>query len=122
MTALLLLERLKLCYPSARGNSGHTLFISALLVASGVLCDDTYSKASWSVVSQGVFTPRELSGMERELCHYLDWNLQAVAGELEEFNSRLQQGHSSIWERARRAIPQEGQSSLPLPQEQARTA
>jgi hypothetical protein len=41
--ALILLQRLKARFPSARGSSGHRLFISAFMISSKVMCDDTYS-------------------------------------------------------------------------------
>ncbi|KIK57986.1 hypothetical protein GYMLUDRAFT_45554 [Collybiopsis luxurians FD-317 M1] len=74
-TALVLLQRLKARFPSARGSSGHRLFISAYMIASKVLCDDTYSNKSWCVVAQGMFTLREINQMEREMCSYLEWEL-----------------------------------------------
>ncbi|KZP29093.1 hypothetical protein FIBSPDRAFT_992030, partial [Athelia psychrophila] len=45
--ALVLLQRLKARFPTARGSSGHRLFISAFMLASKVICDDTYSNKSW---------------------------------------------------------------------------
>ncbi|KAL4268494.1 Cyclin-like protein [Pleurotus pulmonarius] len=56
--ALVLLQRLKARFPTAR-----------------VICDDTYSNKSWSIVAQGMFTLREINQMEREMCSYLDWEL-----------------------------------------------
>jgi hypothetical protein len=50
---LVLLQRLKARFPTARGSSGHRLFISAFMIASKVICDDTYSNKSWSIVGQG---------------------------------------------------------------------
>ncbi|KAJ4483494.1 hypothetical protein J3R30DRAFT_3448930 [Lentinula aciculospora] len=73
--ALALLQRLKARFPTARGSSGHRLFISAFMIASKVICDDTYSNKSWSIVAQGMFTLREINQMEREMCNYLDWEL-----------------------------------------------
>ncbi|KAK7045538.1 hypothetical protein VNI00_007370 [Paramarasmius palmivorus] len=73
--ALVLLQRLKARFPTARGSSGHRLFISAFMIASKVICDDTYSNKSWTIVAQGMFTLREINQMEREMCNYLDWEL-----------------------------------------------
>ncbi|CAA7260527.1 unnamed protein product [Cyclocybe aegerita] len=73
--ALVLLQRLKARFPSARGSSGHRLFISAYMISSKVMCDDTYSNKSWCIVAQGMFTLREINQMEREMCNYLDWEL-----------------------------------------------
>ncbi|KAG8740859.1 hypothetical protein FRC10_003814 [Ceratobasidium sp. 414] len=67
--ALCLLLHLKNRFPAARGSSGHRLYISAPMITSKVICDDTYSNKSWCVVSQGMFTLHE---MEREMCGYLE--------------------------------------------------
>jgi hypothetical protein len=54
VAALVLLQQLKARFPNARGSSGHRLFVSAFMLASKVICDDTYSK-SWFIVAQGMF-------------------------------------------------------------------
>ncbi|KAJ7793036.1 hypothetical protein B0H14DRAFT_2393895, partial [Mycena olivaceomarginata] len=72
---LVLLQRLKARFPTARGSSCHYLFISAFMIVSKVICDDTYSNKLWSIVVQGMFTLREINQMEREMCNYLDWEL-----------------------------------------------
>ncbi|KAJ6551472.1 hypothetical protein B0H19DRAFT_1211187 [Mycena capillaripes] len=74
-SALVLLQRLKVRFPRARGTSGYRLFITAYMLASKVICDDTYSYKSWSIVAQGVFSLREIKTMELEMCTYLDWRL-----------------------------------------------
>ncbi|THV01543.1 hypothetical protein K435DRAFT_926818, partial [Dendrothele bispora CBS 962.96] len=73
--SLVLFQRLKARFPMAWGSLGHRLFISAFMIASKVICDDTYSNKSWSIVAQGMFTLREINQMEREMCNYLDWEL-----------------------------------------------
>ena len=45
------------------------------MIASKVMCDDTYSNKSWSIVAQGMFTLCEINQMEREMCGYLEWEL-----------------------------------------------
>ncbi|KAN0124364.1 hypothetical protein V8E52_002013 [Russula decolorans] len=60
--------RLKACFPAAKGSSGHRLFIPAFLLASKIICDDTYSNKSWCIVGQGMFALREM-------CSYLKWQL-----------------------------------------------
>jgi hypothetical protein len=45
------------------------------MIASKVICDDTYSNKSWSIVGQGMFQLREVNQMEREMYQYLDWEL-----------------------------------------------
>ena len=52
-TVLVLLQCLKAQFPTAHGLSGHCLFISAFMIAWKVICDDTYSNKSWSIVGQG---------------------------------------------------------------------
>ncbi|TFK44893.1 hypothetical protein BDQ12DRAFT_673770 [Crucibulum laeve] len=83
--ALMLLNRLKNRFPTARGSSGHRLFISAFMISSKVICDDTYSNKSWSIVAQGMFTLREINQMEREMCNYLDWELMVDNPMLHQF-------------------------------------
>ncbi|KAF7324794.1 Alternative cyclin Pcl12 [Mycena kentingensis (nom. inval.)] len=92
--ALVLLQRLKARFPTARGSSGHRLFISAFMIASKVICDDTYSNKSWSVVAQGMFSLREINQMEREMCGYLDWELTVDNSILINFQSMLQRDFS----------------------------
>ncbi|KAF8342930.1 uncharacterized protein EI90DRAFT_2903207, partial [Cantharellus anzutake] len=88
--SLFLLQRLKARFPAARGSSGHRLFISAFMIASKVICDDTYSNKSWCVVGQGMFSLREINQMEREMCGYLDWQLNVPQTDLEQFTNKVQ--------------------------------
>ncbi|KAG2120261.1 hypothetical protein DEU56DRAFT_928467 [Suillus clintonianus] len=87
--ALVLLQRLKARFPTARGSSGHRLFISAFMLASKVICDDTYSNKSWSIVAQGMFQLREINQMEREMCQYLEWELNVDPVTLREFEEMV---------------------------------
>ncbi|KAI0368959.1 cyclin-like protein [Pilatotrama ljubarskyi] len=87
--ALYLLQRLKARFPAARGSSGHRLFISAFMIASKVICDDTYSNKSWSIVGQGMFALREINQMEREMCSYLEWQLNIDPSALQEFEQKV---------------------------------
>ena len=66
--SLYLLQRLKHKFPAARGSSGHRLFISAFMIASKVVCDDTYSNKSWAVVNWGMFELKEINQTERKMC------------------------------------------------------
>lgn len=88
-TSLFLLARLKERFPAARGSSGHRLFISAFMIASKVICDDTYSNKSWCIVGQNLYTLKEVNQMEREMCSYLEWLLHVEAPELESFTQRV---------------------------------
>ncbi|KIJ15514.1 hypothetical protein PAXINDRAFT_77274 [Paxillus involutus ATCC 200175] len=87
--ALVLLQRLKARFPTARGSSGHRLFVSAFMLASKVICDDTYSNKSWSIVAQGMFQLREINQMEREMCQYLEWELNVDPVTLHEFEEMI---------------------------------
>ncbi|WVO22212.1 uncharacterized protein IAS62_003542 [Cryptococcus decagattii] len=91
--ALLLLQRLKRRYPAARGSSGHRLFISAFMIASKVICDDTYSNQSWGIVAQKMFTLKEINQMEREMCGYLEWHLNFGDREMLDFETDLRSVH-----------------------------
>jgi hypothetical protein len=93
--ALFLLRRLKCRFPAARGSSGHRLFISALMLASKSSCDDTYSNKSWTIVSQGLFSLREVNQMERELFGYLGYKVNVEVEELDAFTNLLKSGQLS---------------------------
>ncbi|KAA1470587.1 hypothetical protein DENSPDRAFT_774750 [Dentipellis sp. KUC8613] len=87
--ALYLLQRLKARFPAAKGSSGHRLFISAFMIASKIICDDTYSNKSWCIVGQGMFALREINQMEREMCSYLEWQLNVDAATLADFEAQV---------------------------------
>jgi len=95
IAALILLQRLKARFPTARGSSGHRLYISAFMIASKVICDDTYSNRSWSIVAQGMFSLREINQMEREMCSYLEWELNVDNATLMLFESKLREDFRS---------------------------
>ncbi|QRV84112.1 Cyclin, N-terminal domain [Ceratobasidium sp. AG-Ba] len=90
-----LLSRLKNRFPAARGSSGHRLYISAFMIASKVICDDTYSNKSWCVVGQGMFTLREINQMEREMCGYLEWVLNVKPEDLRDFEAMVRKEYGS---------------------------
>ncbi|KAG6857196.1 hypothetical protein H0H87_008262 [Tephrocybe sp. NHM501043] len=93
--SLILLQRLKARFPTARGSSGHRLWISAYMISSKVICDDTYSNKSWGIVAQGMFNLREINQMEREMCNYLEWELSVDNSILDTFETRLRQDYHS---------------------------
>jgi hypothetical protein len=95
-TALFLLARLKECFPAARGSSSHCLFISAFMIASKVVCEDTYSNKSWCIVGQNLYTLKEVNQMEREMCSYLEWILHVGAAELETFTECVRKEWSGL--------------------------
>ncbi|KLO05488.1 hypothetical protein SCHPADRAFT_808302, partial [Schizopora paradoxa] len=88
-TALALLHCLKMRFAHAPGSSGHQLFLSAFMLASKVVCNDTYSNKSWAVVGQGMFALREINQMEREMCGYLEWQLNVPKEDLEAFEREV---------------------------------
>jgi len=73
--ALYLLQCLKAQFPAAKGSSGHQLFISAFMLSSKIICNNTYSNKSWCIVGQGMFALQEINQMEWEMCSYLEWQL-----------------------------------------------
>jgi Cyclin, N-terminal domain len=87
---LYLLQRLKACLPAAKGSSGHHLFISAFMLSSKIICDDTYTNKLWCIVSRGMFTLPEINQMEREMCSYLDWQFNVDPTTLHDFQARVQ--------------------------------
>lgn len=111
--ALLLLQRLKIRFPAARGSSGHRLFISAFMIASKVICDDTYSNQSWGIVAQKMFALKEINQMEREMCGYLEWNLNVGGDEVLDFEARIRAEHGPNAVMAPKAAS--SASSLDLP-------
>ncbi len=73
--ALYLLQHLEVRSPASKGSSGHQLFILAFMLASKIICNDTYSNKSWCIVGQGMFALQEINQMVREICSYLEWQL-----------------------------------------------
>ena len=67
----------------------HCLLVSAFLIASKAIRDDTYSNKSWCIVGQGTFALREINQMEREMCSYLEWQLNVEPNALKEFEAMV---------------------------------
>ncbi|EPS93356.1 hypothetical protein FOMPIDRAFT_1056060 [Fomitopsis schrenkii] len=59
------------------------------MIASKVICDNTYSNKSWSIVGQAMFALREINQMEREMCSYLKWQLNIEPEALKEFEAKV---------------------------------
>ncbi|KAG8689803.1 hypothetical protein FRC08_010774, partial [Ceratobasidium sp. 394] len=110
--ALYLLSRLKDRFPAAHGSSGHRLYISAFMIASKVICDDTYSNKSWCVVSQGMFTLCKINQMEREMCGYLEWVLNVKPEDLCNFEAMIRKEYGS-------ALPTPAPVAIPIPRQPA---
>ncbi|KAG1861303.1 hypothetical protein F4604DRAFT_1587937, partial [Suillus subluteus] len=47
-------------------SSGHHLFVSVFMLTLKVICDNTYSNKSWSIVVQGMFQLREINQVRRQ--------------------------------------------------------
>jgi hypothetical protein len=58
-----------------------------------VICDDTYSNQSWCIVGQKMFALKEINQMEREMCGYLEWNLNVSGEEAADFERRVRAEH-----------------------------
>ncbi|KAG8734689.1 hypothetical protein FRC10_011535 [Ceratobasidium sp. 414] len=93
--ALYLLSCLKSRFPTVRSASGHRLYISALLLASKVTRDGGYLNKTWCVVSQGMFTLREINQMEREMCGFLEWALNVKPEDLRDFEAMVRKEYGS---------------------------
>jgi Cyclin, N-terminal domain len=115
--ALFLLARLKARYPAASCAYGHRLFLTSYMLSSKVICDDTYSNKvcidfisnfifsahicilqSWAIVGQGFYELRDVNLMEREMIHYLSFDLTITAAELEKFTLNVKANY-------RRGVP-----------------
>ncbi|KAI5984561.1 hypothetical protein EDC04DRAFT_2549755, partial [Pisolithus marmoratus] len=91
--AVVLLQRLKACFPTACGLSGHQQFIPVFILTSKVICDDTYSNKSWNATVQGMFQLWETNQMEREVCQYLEQELTMDLLTLSGFEPMVQKGY-----------------------------
>jgi hypothetical protein len=65
------------------------------MIASKVICDDTYSNQSWVIVAQKLFALQEINQMEREMCVYLEWNLNVQGDEIVDFEALIRSEHGS---------------------------
>ena len=81
----------KVQFPAVYDFSGHCLFISAFMLTSKVICDDTYFNKFWSIISQGMFALREINQIERKMCSYLEWQLNVNLSQLQDFESKVWQ-------------------------------
>ena len=83
--ALFYLERLKELHPMCKGSDGsaHRLFLSALIIASKVLYDDTFHNSSWALASR--YSLEDVNRMEMELLCFLGWKLHVSRKEYDLF-------------------------------------
>ena len=57
------------------------------MIASKIICDDTYSNKPWCIVGQGMFALHEINQMEREMWSYLEWQLNVKPSILHDFET-----------------------------------
>ncbi|KAG1889624.1 uncharacterized protein F5891DRAFT_1214615, partial [Suillus fuscotomentosus] len=76
------IQLLKASFSTAWGSLSHHLFIFTFMLASKVICNNTYSNKSWSIVAQGMFQLQEINQMaweinqmEDKIYQYLEWKL-----------------------------------------------
>ena len=81
------------------------------MLASKIICDDTYSNKSWCIVAQGMFALREINQMEREMCSYLEWQLNVDKDVLQDFTLRVQKDFSGPGPYPALVIPAESSSA-----------
>ena len=65
------------------------MFISPSNIAGKVIRDNTYSNKSRCIVGQGTVLLREIGQMDREMCSYLEWQLNVDPTELREFEHKV---------------------------------
>lgn len=83
------------------------------MLASKVICDDTYSNKSWSIVAQGMFQLREINQMEREICQYLEWELNVGPATLKEFEEMVRKDFAGIGSYPTYILPSTKKSTPP---------
>ncbi|KAG2067992.1 hypothetical protein BDR04DRAFT_1158351 [Suillus decipiens] len=81
-------KKRKLSHGHFFGDAATQGMLSQVLV-SKVICDNTYSNKSWSIVAQGMFQLQEINQMEREMCQYLEWELNVDPVMLGEFEDMV---------------------------------
>jgi len=84
--ALRLLHRLGGTRPA--GWSDRELFFIAFIVASKILCDDSYYNREWcNEVTCGLYALEEINEMEKAFCHCMRWNLAIGQFDLDIFTA-----------------------------------
>jgi len=85
------------------------------MIASKVVCDDTYSNKSWAIVGQHMFSLKEINQMEREMCGYLEWMLKIEPVELKAFTDTVKMQYGPHSDLARQmAAPERPYSNTPV--------
>ncbi|KAJ3006741.1 hypothetical protein HKX48_009495, partial [Thoreauomyces humboldtii] len=90
VVALLLVSRLRERHPNLRGGEGSEcrLLVCALITAMKVLCDNTYTNATWAKVS-GI-PVEELNTMEMEFLVQLDFEIHVKDNEYFDWLMRIE--------------------------------
>ncbi|GAB1524641.1 hypothetical protein RhiTH_007795 [Rhizoctonia solani] len=86
--AFALLSRLN-TYVDEHAYGTFGLFITAYMIASKMLRDNSYTNTNWCSFGKWVFTLQELNRMERAMCANLKWNLSIDAAEFVGFQAML---------------------------------
>lgn len=88
--ALFLLERLS-GLPHRQYDSGHELFLTALIIVSkyGLEVEDTFKSRDWYRMSRGLFNVRQINRMEWEMCEALKWNFRMDPRLRQQFKDRI---------------------------------
>ena len=68
------------CSAQGWGKGSYVDLYGKEVIASKVICNDTYSNKSWSIVSQGVFQLHKINQMEHMMCQYLNLELNVELG------------------------------------------
>jgi len=86
------------------------------MIASKVVCDDTYSNKSWAIVGQHMFSLKEINQMEREMCGYLEWLLNIDPSELKAFELAVREhyGPNSAIARAMGMAENPNATTMPI--------
>ncbi|KAJ3520667.1 hypothetical protein NMY22_g12651 [Coprinellus aureogranulatus] len=90
IVALLLLQRLKDRFPRSRSAEGHRLFLTAYVIASKVMHDETYSNKSWGNAVHNMYSARDIGRMEREFCTRVQWDLTVTGDMFNTFKSLVE--------------------------------
>ena len=83
------------------------------MIASKIICDDTYSNKSWCIVGQGMFALREINQMEREMCSYLEWQLNVEPSILRDFEAQVRRDFAGPGPYPQIILPQPSPSTFP---------
>ncbi|KAJ3550476.1 hypothetical protein NMY22_g447 [Coprinellus aureogranulatus] len=90
VVALLLLQRLKDRFPRSRSAEGHRLFLTAYIIGSKIMHDETYSNKTWGNAVQNMYSAAEIGRMELEFCTRVQWDLTVTGDMFNAFQSLVE--------------------------------